>query len=421
MADIEKQISLIPLSQAVETIKTAILQGQYEALKGTNRIQLAVYFAIGKYLSNNTRRLPYGAGALKAISDQLLRELPGLRGYSATNLKYMRLFYEAWQMLDVDSSVATDNSQSTIAMAESSQESSVATDESLITKSSVVTDELQVADNKIDIYHSICIPNAVEFPVEDFFSVPFSHHVEIYQKNKDLEARYYYIHRTAQEHLSVDALEKLIKQQAYEHRELMPNNFKQTISNSALARKAVMMFKDSYQLDFINTEEIGERDQQDIDEKVVEKQIIQNIKNFIMTFGNDFTFVGNQYHLEIYGEENFPDLLFFNRELNALVVVELKIGKFKPSYLGTLTSYLQILDAKVRKPHENPSIGIILCKSANKEFVELVIQGYKSPMGVATYTTSADMPEELRRALPDIEELKRVLNQETEKEKIVRT
>ena len=421
MADIEKQNSLIPLSQAVETIKTAILQGQYEALKGTNRIQLAVYFAIGKYLSNNTRRLPYGAGALKAISDQLLRELPGLRGYSATNLKYMRLFYEAWQMLDVDSSVATDNSQSTIAMAESSQESSVATDESLITKSSVVTDELQIADNKIDIYHSICIPNAVEFPVEDFFSVPFTHHVEIYQKNKDLEARYYYIHRTAQEHLSVDALEKLIKQQAYEHRELMPNNFKQTISNSALARKAVMMFKDSYQLDFINTEEIGERDQQDIDEKVVEKQIIQNIKNFIMTFGNDFTFVGNQYHLEIYGEENFPDLLFFNRELNALVVVELKIGKFKPSYLGTLTSYLQILDAKVRKPHENPSIGIILCKSANKEFVELVIQGYKSPMGVATYTTSADMPEELRRALPDIEELKRVLNQETEKEKIVRT
>ena len=421
MADIEKQNSLIPLSQAVETIKTAILQGQYEALKGTNRIQLAVYFAIGKYLSNNTRRLPYGAGALKAISDQLLRELPGLRGYSATNLKYMRLFYEAWQMLDVDSSVATDNSQSTIAMAESSQESSVATDESLITKSSVVTDELQVADNKIDIYHSICIPNAVEFPVEDFFSVPFTHHVEIYQKNKDLEARYYYIHRTAREHLSVDALEKLIKQQAYEHRELMPNNFKQTISNSALARKAVMMFKDSYQLDFINTEEIGERDQQDIDEKVVEKQIIQNIKNFIMTFGNDFTFVGNQYHLEIYGEENFPDLLFFNRELNALVVVELKIGKFKPSYLGTLTSYLQILDAKVRKPHENPSIGIILCKSANKEFVELVIQGYKSPMGVATYTTSADMPEELRRALPDTEELKRVLNQETEKEKIVRT
>ena len=408
--------SIIPLSQAVETIKTAILQGQYEANKDVNRIQLAVYFAIGKYLSNNTRRLPYGAGGIKAISDQLLRELPGLRGYSATQLNEMRRFYEAWQMLDAESAVATDDSQSTIAIGESTKDSSVATDKCDEQELSVATDKLQSADNKIDIHHSICVPNAVEFPIEDFFTMPFTHHTRLMALCKDLEARYYYIHRTAQEHLSVDALEKLIKQQAYEHRELMPNNFKQTISNSTLARKAVMMFKDSYQLDFINTEEIGERDQQDIDEKVVEKQIIQNIKNFIMTFGTDFSFVGNQYHLEIYGEENFPDLLFFNREVNALVVVELKIGKFKPSYLGTLTSYLQILDAKVRKPHENPSIGIILCKSANKEFVELVIQGYKSPMGVATYTTSADMPEELRKALPDIEDLKRVLNKKTKKE-----
>ena len=404
--------SIIPLSQAVETIKTAILQGQYEANKDVNRIQLAVYFAIGKYLSNNTRRLPYGAGGIKAISDQLLRELPGLRGYSATQMNEMRRFYEAWQMLDAESAVRTAGSQSTIAIGESSKDSSVATDKCNEQELSVATDKLQSADNKIDIYHSICVPNAVEFPVEDFFMMPFTHHTRLMAMCKDLEARYYYIHRTAQEHLSVDALEKLIKQQAFEHRELMPNNFKQTIFNSTLARKAVMMFKDSYQLDFINTEEIGERDQQDIDEKVVEKQIIQNIKNFIMTFGNDFTFVGNQYHLEIYGEENFPDLLFFNRELNALVVVELKIGKFKPSYLGTLTAYLQILDSKVRKPHENPSIGIILCKSANKEFVELVIQGYKSPMGVATYTTSADMPEELRKALPDMEELKRVLLKE---------
>lgn len=406
--------SIIPLSQAVEAIKTAILQGQYEANKDINRIQLAVYFAIGKYLSNNTRRLPYGAGAIKAISDQLLREMPGLRGYSETNLKNMRKFFDAWKMLDANSSVATDESQSTSALDASSQESAVMTAECSLKESAVATAELQIADNKIDIYHSICIPNAVEFPVEDFFSVPFTHHIKMVESVKSLEARYYYIHRTAQEHLSVDALEKLIKQQAFENRELMPNNFKQTLSNSALARKAVMMFKDSYQLDFINTEEIGERDKQDIDEKVVENQIVHNIKNFIMTFGHDFTFVGNQYHLEIYGEENFPDLLFFNRELNALVVVELKIGKFKPSYLGTLTSYLQILDAKVRKPHENPSIGIILCRSANKEFVELVIQGYKSPMGVATYTTSADMPEELRKALPDMEELKRILSKNDE-------
>lgn len=395
MADIEKQNSLIPLSQAVETIKTAILQGQYEALKGTNRIQLAVYFSIGKYLSKNTRRLSYGEGGLKAISDQLHRDLPGLRGYSATQLNEMRRFYEAWQMLDA-------------------KDSSVATDKSGKQELSVTTDKLQIADNKIDIYHCIAIPNAIEFPIEDFFKMPFTHHTRLMAMCKDLEARYYYIHRTAQEHLSVDALEKLIKQQAYEHREEIPNNFSKALVNSSVARKAVMMFKDSYALDFINVEEIGLRDKIDVDERVIEKEIVQNVKNFIMTFGHDFTFVGNQYHLEVYNHDFFPDLLFFNRELNALVVVELKAGEFNPSYLGQLTTYLQILDDKVRKPHENPSIGIVLCKSADKAFVEYVIKRYDSPMGVATYTTADDMPEDVRRALPDIEELKRVLNQETD-------
>ena len=100
--------NLIPLSQAVETIKTAILQGQHEALKGTNRVQLAVYYGIGKYLSKNTRRFAYGTGALKAISEQLRKDMPGLRGFSETNLKNMRLFYEQWDFLDANSSVTTD-------------------------------------------------------------------------------------------------------------------------------------------------------------------------------------------------------------------------------------------------------------------------------------------------------------------------
>ena len=93
----------------------------------------------------------------------------------------------------------------------------------------------------------------------------------------------------------------------------------------------------------------------------------------------------------------------------------MKIGEFKPSYLGTLTAYLQILDTKVRKPHENPSIGIILCKSANKQFVEFVIQKFDSPMGVATYTTAEDMPEKLRKALPNEEQLKKLLFSEEDK------
>ena len=272
-------------------------------------------------------------------------------------------------------------------------------------ETSVVTDEMTCSIIPTELNITI----GEGFPIEDFLKVPFSHHIEILSKVKVEKERFYYIRRVAEEHLSIEQLSKLIKEKAFEHSGTMPSNFVKTLTNASMARKAVMMFKDEYLLDFINVEQIGERESIDVDERVVEKQIVENIKKFIMTFGNDFAFIGNQYHLEVHGVEHFPDLLFFNRELNAMVVIELKTGEFKTSYLGQLMGYLSILDAKVKKPHENSSIGIVLCKSANKEYVEFVIQDYNKPMGVATYTTSADMPERLRKALPDIEELKKLL------------
>ena len=151
------------------------------------------------------------------------------------------------------------------------------------------------------------------------------------------------------------------------------------------------------------------QDEADIDERVLENAIIHNVKNFILTFGKDFAFIRNQYHLDAFGENQYIDLLFFNRSLNCLVAVELKKGPFKTAYLGQLSGYLSILDGFEKKPHENPSIGLILCKDMNKSFVDYVIQDYDKPMGVATYKTSKDMSLKLKEALPDIEELKRLL------------
>lgn len=209
--------------------------------------------------------------------------------------------------------------------------------------------------------------------------------------------------------MSVETLKKSIASDEYRHHGALPNNFAKTLSTSVQAYRAVNAFKDEYLLDFINVEELNIRDVQDVDERVVENTIIHNVKNFILTFGKDFAFVRNQYHLEAFGENQYIDLLVFNRTLNCLVAVELKRGKFKTSYLGQLQGYLSILDGFERKPHENPSIGIILCKDMNKAFADYVIQDYTKPMGVATYKTSEDMSEELRKALPDIEDLKKLL------------
>ena len=372
---------------AAEAIKSAILQGQYEAAKGVNRIQLATYFSVGKYVSANTRQGVWGTGALEAISTRLRQLLPGLRGYSPESLKLMRKFYEGWKSLDAGK--IADNA--------SKRNSVIAITE--LEKSSAV--QLPIRE--------LQFTNSAGFPIDDFFNVPFTHHIQILSKVKLLDERLYYIHRCAEEHMSVETLKKSMANDDYHHQSDIPNNFTATISKGNLARKAVMAFKDEYLLNFINVEEIGERDAADIDERVVEQQIIHNIKKFIMTFGHDFAFVGNQYRMEIYGVEHFPDLVFFNRELNALVVIGLKTGEFKTSYLGQLNAYLAIADDKIRKPHENPTIGIVLCRSANKNYAEYMVRQYDKPMGVATYKTSSEMPEKLRKALPSIDELKKLL------------
>lgn len=159
----------------------------------------------------------------------------------------------------------------------------------------------------------------------------------------------------------------------------------------------------------ILTENLFMDNREDVDEKVLENEIVENIRDFILRFGNDFLFIKNQYVVEVQGHAFKIDLLFFNRGLNALVAVELKRGPFKTPYLGQLNGYLTVLDDYVRKSHENPSIGLVLCKSADKSIVEYLIKDYNKPMGVATYRAKEEMPEKFRDALPDIEELKKLL------------
>lgn len=384
------------LNNAVQVIKDAILQSQQRALKAINQEQLALYYGIGRYISINTRKKNWGSGFIASISEQLRKELPGLKGFSARNLRNMRTFYEEWRQLEQPNSPdGTGNVPSNLA------------DETAKLPSSNLADGTAKLQNA-DSIQALQITQLPDFPLVAFLSVGFSHHTTILSLAKTYEERIFYMQFAADYKVKVEDLEELIKSDLYHHQGDLPNNFKRTIPDQLQAYRAITMFKDEYLLDYINTEELFVRDK-DRDEKVIEQGIINNVKNFIMTFGKDFTFVGNQYHLEKFGVEQFPDLLFFNRELACLVVVELKDGPFQTSYLGQLAGYLRILDDEVRKPNENPSIGIILCKSANKKYVEYVIQDYNRPMGVATYKTSADMDDKLKKLLPPVEDLEKLI------------
>ncbi|WP_462238819.1 PDDEXK nuclease domain-containing protein [Ferruginibacter sp.] len=181
----------------------------------------------------------------------------------------------------------------------------------------------------------------------------------------------------------------------------MPNNFKSTIKES-LKPSVLKVFKDEYLLDFIAGDELE-------DERHIEQQVVLNIRNFILQMGKGFCFIGNQYRIEVDGDEFFIDLLFFNRILQCLVAFELKKGKFKPADAGQLNFYLNVLDEKVKLQQENSSIGIVLCKEKNNTVVEFAIKSFDKAMGVATYKTSKQTPVQMKGILPNTNELGKLL------------
>jgi len=397
-------------TEAVTAIKEAILRSQHRAISTVNREQLSLYFGIGQYVSQNSRDGFWGTGAIEQISQMLQKELPGLRGFSASNMKNMRVFYEEWAAILNRQPLAGDlmMNENFLLLANRQPLAGDLQDEinQAIINRPPLAGDLEVNEKLLIL--AIRQPTATEFGWEKFLQIGFSHHIEILNKTTTLDARLFYIHECAVNFWSKYTLRDYLRSDLYNKRGTLPNNFAQAMPDLKQALKAIGVFKDEYLLDYINVEQLTEAEK-DWDERVIEKSIVANIKKFIMTVGQDFSFVGNQFRMEVAGEELFIDLLFFNRELNALVAIELKTGKFRASYLGQLNLYLSALDEYVRKPHENPSIGIILCKEMNRTFVQFAVRDYTKPMGVATYLTSEEMPEKWRKALPDIEEMKKIL------------
>ena len=359
----------------IKQLKQQIVSSRYIVAKIANTESLRLYFAIGKSVDEQFKSEKWGAKVLTAISERLQQELPGLRGFSAINIKKMRVFYQEWSQYDAISSLITTKLKSL---------------ENGIWSSS--TTKLIESKNK-------------QGNLTAFLSIPFTHHYEIILKIKNEKQRWYYINKVAEEFWTVKQLRIELKNKSHLQAKKLPNNFNRTLT-SVLSNKAMRAFKDQYLLDFINVEDADEY----IDERVLEHEIVQNIKKFMMSLGNDFSFMGNQYRLTVDGDEYFIDLLFFHRGLQSLVAFELKKGKFKPEYVGKMNFYLSALDDLIKQPHENPSIGIILCKEKNNKKVEYSFRDFEKPMGVSVFKTTDILPKKYRKVLPGPEELKRLLD-----------
>ena len=383
---------------AVKQIKTAILKSRYEAAALANKELLKLYFSIGQYVSFHSRNKNWGKGAIDSISSLLQQELHGLRGFSATNIRNMRIFYEEWECMQP---FLIDKKEPLFQFSEEELNRQLLSAELKNQNRQLATGDL----NDSFLIQQLPTAELENEWIELFLKVPFTQHRLIIRGAEVTEERVFYIQKVATEFWSFETLKHHLKSDLYQRQGKLAHNFQSTLSENAFRQKALMAFKDEMLLDFINIEDADEEP----NERVLENAIVQNIKKFIMALGAEFSFIGNQHRLLIEDEEYFIDLLFFNRKIQSLVAIELKKGKFKAEYVGKMNLYLSALDEMVKQPHENPSIGIILCKEKNNKIVEFAFRDTSKPMGVVTYKTYNDLPEAYKNILPDTETLKSLL------------
>lgn len=243
---------------------------------------------------------------------------------------------------------------------------------------------------------------AEAYPDEEFVQqavaqIPWSHNCTLLDKVSDAVERRWYVLQTIQQGWSRNVLVHQIESRLYHRQGQALTNFDRTLPapQSDLARQ---LFKDPYTFDFLGLgPEVQERD--------LERALIAHLRNFLVELGVGFAFVGSQYHLEVGGEDFYLDLLFYHLKLRCYVVIELKVGPFRPEYAGKVNFYLSAVDDQLRHPADNPSIGLILCKESNRLIIEYALRDTQKPIGVSAYRLTEALPEQLRGAMPTVEEL----------------
>ena len=227
--------------------------------------------------------------------------------------------------------------------------------------------------------------------------IPWGHNCVIMDKVNTEDQRLWYIQKTIENGWSRNELSLQIQSNLYVRDGKSTNNFQSTLP-SPQSDLVASIIKDPYNLEFLDIK--GEFRERELEEK-----LIDHIRKFLLELGQGFAFIGNQYHIELEGEDYYLDLLFYHVKLKCYVVIELKTGKFKPEYAGKLNFYLNLMDRRVKDATDNPTIGLILCEEKKGITVEYAIEGINKPMGVSQFKLTEKLPEQLKQYLPTAEEI----------------
>jgi predicted nuclease of restriction endonuclease-like (RecB) superfamily len=343
----------------LEELKKRIQSSQIKAAIKVNSELMELYWQLGEEIISKQKESNWGEAIIEQLSKDLTAAFPGMKGFSRANLFFIRKWFLFYQPVSIVSQPVR-----------------------------------QLSHHKEQSNYFLSVSQLVR-------QIPWGHNREIITKCRDIEEAMYYVQQTIKNNWSRAVLLAQIETKLYERQGKAIHNFEVTLPQP-MADLARETFKNPYVFDFLT---IGKEAQ----ERDLEQALVSQIQKFLLELGQGFAYMGKQYPIHVGNSDFFLDLLFYHTRLRCYVVVELKVTEFQPEYAGKLNFYLNVIDDQLRHKADQPSIGILLCKTPDKIVVEYALKNVNSPLGVAEYQLTESIPENLKGELPSIEDLEKEL------------
>ena len=326
---------------------------------------LEYYWSLGRDITNKQYANTYGSGFYETLSRDLRSEMPGEKGFSVTNLKYMYYFYQLYSQLIENRPQGADDFDS--------------------------PNRRQSADDLL----------------REIFSIPWDHQCRIVSKcKKNPDKALFFVRKVIENSWGRDVLLNFLGTDLYERQAKAITNFSKTLPapQSDLAQQTT---KDPYVFNFLAMTE-------DYNERELEDALVANVTKFLVELGTGFAYMGRQYRLQVGEKEIFIDLLFYNTRIHAYCCVELKTGSFEASHLGQLGLYVTAVNHQLKTEYDNPTIGLLICKDKDNIEAQYSLEAYNLPLGISQYELSKLIPKEIKSSLPSIEQIESTLEQLSE-------
>ena len=411
----------------VRAVGSEIEQAQVRLITAANAQMLFHYRKMGNYILYQQNLYGWGGKIINKLAQAIRFNYPEKKGYSVRNLSYMCQFAKAYPLSVLRKLIETDT-KSTITSVQNITESVQELNNTVFTQEPLA--QIQPADNKETTIMQeplAQIPDVTgtisricQIAIEDmeriFLSSPvarinWASHVVILNNPLLLGVRYWYMKQSVEMGWSSNVLKMQIESNLYDRqiKSNKVNNFTATLP-APQSDLANYLLKDPYIFDLAGAKEKA-------DERDIEEQLVKHVTRYLLEMGNGFAFVARQKHFQIGDSDFFADLILYNIKLHAYVVVELKATPFKPEYAGQLNFYINVVDDKLRGENDNKTIGLLLCRGKDEVVAQYALAGYDQPIGISDYQLSKAVPENLKSALPSIEEVEEELTLFLDKDK----